>query len=318
MKKICGVDVSKQGLDARIVEDGVAGPALTAARTPEGIAELAAWCKVQGVELAVMEATGGYERLVFALLWQAGVPCAIANPRQVRRLAEALGLMEKTDRIDAFVIGRFGEVRRLRPQAPASATQAKLAALVGRLRQLTRAKVAETNARRLVDDADVLASSEVVLAALEGQITAIAAKITQLVQADPLWSQLDLAFRQIKGVSDRTIACILAEVPEIGLMDGKQSAKLAGLAPLARDSGQHHGRRSVRGGRASVRSILYVVASVVARYEPDFIDFKDRLRAAGKPPKLIRIAMARKLLVRLNAKARDARRAFDPQIPVAA
>jgi transposase len=132
--------------------------------------------------------------------------------------------------------------------------------------------------------------------------------VAALIQSDPLWRELDQAFRTIKGVADRTVARIMADMPEIGTLSNKSISKLAGLAPLANDSGQHQGRRAVRGGRSTVREILFIVGSVVARHEPDFIAFQQRLRAAGKPPKVVRIAVAHKLLVRLNAKAREVRR----------
>ncbi len=127
-----------------------------------------------------------------------------------------------------------------------------------------------------------------------------------------MWRELDQAFRTIKGVADRTVCRLMAEMPEIGALSNKTISKLAGVAPLARDSGKHQGKRAVRGGRASVREILFIVASVVGRYEPDFIAFQQRLRAAGKPPKVVRIALAHKLLVRLNAKAREVRQTAAP------
>jgi transposase len=129
-----------------------------------------------------------------------------------------------------------------------------------------------------------------------------------LLRNDPLWARLDTDFRAVKGVADRTIALLMAEFPEIGTISGKAAAKLAGLAPIAKDSGNARGRRSIRGGRTAVRAILYIAAGVAARYEPDFIEAQTKLLAAGKPKKVARIALARKLLVRLNAKARDIRR----------
>ena len=128
--------------------------------------------------------------------------------------------------------------------------------------------------------------------------------------------ELDQAFRTIKGVADRTVARLMAEMPEIGALSNKTISKLAGVAPLARDSGKHQGKRAVRGGRAAVREILFIVASVVGRHEPDFIAFQKRLSAAGKPPKVVRIALAHKLLVRLNAKAREVRQNFAAPLPL--
>jgi transposase len=307
------VDVSSQVLDAKVWPGG---SELQVKNTPRGVAELAAWCQGQGVGLAVMEATGGYERQAFQLLWAAGVAAAVVNPRQVRRFAEAMGRLEKTDRIDAELIARYALARGVRPSPPPPASQARLAALVTRLGQLTALRVGQANQRRLVTDPAVQASFEELLRTVNAQIRAFETEIADLLQADPLWRELDRTFRQTKGVADRTVARLMAEMPEIGTLTGKECGKLAGLAPLAKDSGQHKGRRSTRGGRAGVRSLLYVIASVVARHEPDYIAFRQRLLDAGKPRKVARIAVARKLLVRLNAQARDARAAL--QLPIAA
>lgn len=304
-QKICGVDVASQTLDARIGRDG---PSWRGGRTTEGIAELAAFCREHGVTLVVMEATGGYERLPFALLWAAGIPCALVNPRAVRRFAEAMGFLEKTDRIDAGLIAWYGAAKGIIAQAPPSQAQERLRALVGRLRQLTELLVMQTNQRRLQSEPAVLASIDDLLALVREQIRRFEREIAALIAADPLWRTLDACFRSIKGVADRTVARLMAELPEIGTLSNKAIAKLVGLAPLARDSGQSTRRRHVRGGRAGVRAILFVVAEVVRRHDPDFADFHRRLQAAGKAKKAIRIALARKLLVRLNAKARDARR----------
>ncbi|MBV8914779.1 MAG: IS110 family transposase [Acetobacteraceae bacterium] len=304
---ICGVDVASQTLDARIGRDGVWRQFT---RTPEGTDALAAFCKEQQVTLVVMEATGGYERLAFAQLWAAGVAVAIANPRAVRRFADGMGVLEKTDRIDCGMIAWYAETRRLKPLQPASQTQQELLALVVRLRQLVEARVTQRNQRRLVSNARVQESFAAILAALTREIRKLETAIAEAIAVDPAWAALARAFRSIKGVADRTVARLLAQMPEIGAISNKAAAKLAGLAPIARDSGKQNGRRPVRGGREGVRSILFVVAEVVRRHEPDFAAFYRKLCAAGKPKKLVRIALARKLLVRLNAKARDIRATF--------
>jgi transposase len=298
------VDVSSETLDGRI---GGSGLEVSVRRDPEGIAALGRFCVEHGVELVVMEATGGYEKLPFGLLWEAGVPCAIANARSVRRFAEAMGVLEKTDRIDAGIIADYAQAKGLTAQVPESHAQERLRALVTRLRQLTALKGAQSNQRRLVADPEVVASFEEMLAMIARQSKVLEMKIADLLGADPLWRALDAAFREIKGVAGRTVARLMAEMPEIGMVSNKAIAKLAGLAPIASDSGKRKGKRPVRGGRAQVRSILVVVASVVARHDPDLAAFHQRLVQAGKPKMTARIAVARKLLVRLNAKARDAR-----------
>lgn len=301
---LCGVDVSSEHLDACV---GRVGPRLRASNTADGLTVLIAFCREHRVDLAVMEATGGYERLPFALLWEAGIACAIVNPRSVRRFAEAMGFLEKTDRIDAGVIGWYGVVKQVAATLPASADQQQLRALTGRLRQLTALKTSQTNQRRLLEEPLALASIDEIVALVGRQIRDLSARIAELVAADPLWAELDRAFREIKGVADRTVATLIADLPEIGTFANKAASKLVGVAPLARDSGKLTGKRSVRGGRASLRSILFVVAELVRRHDPDFAAFHKRLSDAGKPKKVIRVALAHKLLVRLNAKARDVR-----------
>jgi transposase len=299
------VDVSSNALDAHIGADGAAARFPS---TPEGIEALAAFCREHRVTLAVMEATGGYERLTYALLWSCGVQAAVVNPRAVRRFAEAMGFLEKTDRIDAGVIAWYAAVKRVVAQQPASAAQERLKALVTRLRQLTELRTMQSNQRRLVGEADLNDMFSEMMVLIARQTREIEAQITALLEADPLWRALGVSFRSIKGVADRTVARIMAEMPEIGTLSNKAVSKLAGLAPLARDSGKSQGKRATRGGRANLRSILFVVAETVRRHNPDFAAFHKRLTEAGKAKKVIRIALAHKLLVQLNAKARDARK----------
>jgi transposase len=298
------VDISSISLDARI---GSQGAEARFENNLEGVAALAAFCQQHGVELVAMEATGGYEKLAFGLLWGSGIAVALLNPRSVRRFAQGMGLEEKTDRIDAGVIAWFAEVKKVVPTQPASAAQAQLEAHVTRLRQLTELQAAQRNQRLLVSDAAVLELFSELLALVKAQTRALEASIAGLIAADPLWQQLDAAFRSIKGVASRTVSRLMAEMPEIGTASNKAVSKLAGLAPLAQDSGKSQGKRMVRGGRRNVRTILFVVADIVRRYNADFAAFAERLRMAGKPKKVIRVALAHKLLVRLNAKAREVR-----------
>jgi len=304
---ICGVDVSSQWLDARIGRDGRCE---RFANDTEGIEALAGFCKAEGVTLVVMEATGGYERKPFAQLSGHGVPAAVVHARAVRDFARGMRLLEKTDRIDAGVIAWYAATKGTAPQPLDSQAQQRLEALVTRLRQLTCCRTTHTNQRRLVTDPTVLETFTQVLAVLAGQIRTLEGEISELIEADPLWQKLDQAFRSMKGVADRTVATLMADLPEIGTLSNKAISKLVGLAPLAQDSGNTTGKRSIRGGRAPVRSILFVVAECVRKYDPDFQDFHQRLSKANKAKKVIRVALAHKLLIRLNAKARDARKEF--------
>ena len=301
---ICGVDVSSKKLDARI---GREGRFACFDNNPEGVAALAGFCREHGVALVVMEATGGYEKKPFALLWSHGVKAALVNPRSVRRFAEAMGRLEKTDRIDSGMIAWFAEAKGIEPTPPAPETQGRLAALVVRLGQLTHLKTAQNNQRRLVEDPTVRKGFDALMLLITRQMRALERQIVELIDSDPLWKRLDQAFRSIKGVADRTVARIMAQLPEIGMLSGKAITKLVGLAPIARDSGNTKGKRSVRGGRSGVRSTLYMIVLGVCKFDADFAAFRDRLVAAGKLPKVVRAALAHKLLVRLNAKAREVR-----------
>jgi transposase len=278
--------------------------------TVEGVTALLEFCQQQQVELVAMEATGGYEKKAVQMLLAEGVGVAVLNPRGVREFAKCLGLLEKTDRIDAQVIARFAEVKKCEPSVPASAEQQCLKALSRRLQQLSRLAADQKNQRHLVDEPRVLRTFDAMLKVAKQQMREVEAEIAALLASDPLWQKLEEALRSIKGVAGRTVARVLADLPEIGTPSNKAVSKLAGVAPLTQDSGKREGKRAVRGGRRNVRAILYVVAGVVRRYHPDFAAFAERMAAKGKPKRVIRVALAHKLLVRLNARAREARAAF--------
>jgi len=306
MQNLCGVDVSKDWLDA-FVEPG---HHRRFANTPEGIAQLARFCRGHAAELVVMEASGGVERLAYTLLWQEGLAAALVNPRGVRDFARAMGHLEKTDRIDARVIAGFARAKAIRPTAPPSLEQQELTALSARLRQVTSDLIVQKQRLHTARDEIARQGLGELIAVLRRQSKDLAARIAALIAADPLWRALDAAFRQVKGVADRTVATLLADLPEIGLLPDKQIGKLAGLAPLADDSGKRQGRRFTRGGRTSVRSLIFLVADIARKYDPTLAEFRTRLLEAGKPKMVVRIALARKLLIRLNAKARETRAAL--------
>jgi transposase len=308
IKIICGVDVSKARLDA-CIEPGAIFASFD--NNAAGIAELAAFCRRHQAGLAVMEATGGYERQAFLLLWEEGIACAMTNPRSVRRYAEAMGILEKTDKIDASVIARFAHAKNLQPTTAPTPAQQRLKALVARLRQVTDDLTVQKQRRAsLADNAEMVASINEVITLLKRQSRTLEGEIASMIDDDPLWAELAKAWRSVKGVAGRTVARLMADLPEIGTYSNKAIAKLAGLAPIADDSGKRKGKRSIRGGRASVRSILFLVARTAAKYDKTLAEFRDRLLAAGKQKMVVRIALAHKLLVRLNAKARDARATY--------
>jgi transposase len=308
MKIICGVDVSKAKLDVCIEPGTIRG---SFRNSKAGIAALAAFCREHRTDLVVMEATGGYERKAFLLLWEEGLPCAVTNARNVRQYAESMGVLEKTDEIDARIIARFAKARGLQPTPVPSQAQQRIKALVARLRQVTDDLTVQKQRRSsLLDNAEMLASIDEVIALLKRQSRTLEGEIGSMIDDDPLWAQLAEAWRSVKGVAGRTVARLMADLPEIGTYSNKAIGKLVGVAPIANDSGKRKGKRPVRGGRSSVRSILFLVADIAARFDKSLGDFRDRLRAAGKEKMVVRIALARKLLVRLNAKARDARAAY--------
>jgi transposase len=300
-----GVDSSKAWLDAWTAPDH----SLRCDNTPEGIAELARFVRTHAGDdaLVVLEASGGCEKLAFAQLWADKIACAIINPRQARAFAEAMGFLEKTDTIDAQVLARFADARQVRPTPPPSEGQAKLNALAARLRQVTRDIVVQKQRRSATTDPLTLEQIGEALALFARQAKHLSAMIAELVRQDPVWRAFDETIRSIKGLADRTTAYLLADLPELGTLSNKAIVKLAGLAPIANDSGKRSGKRRTRGGRASIRSILFLVADIARRFDPSLTAFRDTLIAAGKPKLVVRIALARKLLVRLNAKIRDAR-----------
>lgn len=304
---ICGVDVSNDWLDAHI------RPANINTRFDNdaaGIEALAALCRQHGVELVALEASGGSERMPFLFLWELGIACALVNAQRVRGFARSIGYLEKTDRIDAAVIAQFAEAKRAKATPPPSREQQRLANLVSRLSQVTSDLTVNKQRLSAARDEETRESIRKFIAFLKREIRGLEGEIASLIDDDPLWARLDAAFRSVKGVADRTVARLMAQLPEIGQVSNKAIAKLAGLAPIADDSGKRKGKRSIRGGRAGPRSVLFLVAAIAARHDSHLASFLQRLRAAGKPKMVVRIALARKLLVILNAKARDARREF--------
>lgn len=307
MQNICGVDISKDWLDCFIQPDVFE----RFENSPEGIGRLADAIRRHDVSLVVMEASGGLERMAFYLLWENQIACAIVNPRSVRDFARAMGHLEKTDRIDAQVIARFATAMAIKPMPAPSQNQQRLSALSARMRQVV-SDLATQKQRLHTTRLDVAREGILeLMAVLKQQGKRLSAEIAGLIDADPLWAALDQTLRSVKGVADRTVATLMAELPEIGVLSNKAIAKLAGLAPLADDSGKRQGKRRTRGGRSSVRAILFLVADIARKYDQSLAAFRQRLVDQGKPKMVIRIALAHKLLVRLNAKARETRLQFD-------
>lgn len=296
-----GIDVASAWLD---IATRPTGTQRRVATTAPAIAAWVGEVAAAPPTLVVVEATGGYERLVVAALTTAGVPVAVMNPRQVRDFARSTGQLAKTDRLDAQVLAQYAEVVRPtpRPQPPA-ATQ-ELALHVQRRCQLLGMRTAERHRLRGLPEALAAGVREHVRW-LSTQIAALDTAIARLIRANPVWREQDRRLRTVPGVGPVLSATLLAFLPELGQASPRQLAKLVGVAPLNRDSGRTRGHRHIWGGRAPVRTVLYLAATTAAVHNPVIAPFYQRLRAAGKPGKVALVACAHKLLTILNAMVRD-------------
>ncbi len=295
---VIGIDVSKDALAIAVYPTGAEW---TTATTDSAIAGLVTQLTALGPTLVVLEATGGYETAIAAACASGGVPVAVVNPRQVRAFAHAWGRTAKTDAIDATVLALFGAKMQPVPRPlPDAATQA-LAALVARRRQLLEMLGAEQ--RRLAQATTTVIRRDLRnhIRWLERRVQDVDHDIDQAIQSSPLWRVQENLLRTVPGVGPTTARTLLAELPELGRLDRRTIAALAGVAPFNRDSGRWRGRRSIAGGRASVRTSLYMAALVASRYNPVLRAFYQRLRALGKAPKTALVAVMRKLLTMLNA-----------------
>jgi transposase len=297
-----GIDVSKDRLDVHLRP---LGTAFAVARDGEGLASLVERLRGLAVALVVIEATGGFEVTVAAAIAGAGLPLAVVNPRQIRDFARAIGRLAKTDALDAEVIARFAEQIRP-PVRPVPDAQARvLAELVARRRQLIEMIVAETNRRRMLTQSRLLRGIERHLKALQKELTAIERDIDDEIKGSPAWREKEELLISVPGIGPTVARTLIAELPELGALGRRQIAALAGLAPINRDSGRMRGRRQIAGGRAGVRSALYMAALTAMRCNPAIKLFGERLKATGKQTKLVLIAAARKLLTIANALLRD-------------
>ena len=299
---IVGIDVAKDKLD---VCARPSGERFVVARDDAGLAELTARLRALKATIVGLEATGGYETVVVASLSAAGLPVVIVNPAQVRAFANALGQRAKTDGIDADVIAHFIEATKpaVRP-LPDEATR-QLGDLVGRRSQIMAMMMAERQRKNRNADKRLLASIERVLKTLQKELSDIERQIQQSVRATPLWREKDNLLESVPGVGPTIAGRLIAEMPELGKLDRRQIAALAGLAPWTRQSGKWKGKSFIGGGRAGVRSALFMGAMVAIKHNPVLKVFYDRLIAAGKCKMAALIAVARKLLTILNAILRD-------------
>lgn len=293
-----GIDVSKAHLDVAVRPSGQTWRVENSAA---GLTPLLETLQGLGPVLVVLEATGGYEALAAATLTAAGLAVAVINPRQARDFAKSINHLAKTDKIDAQVLARFGEAVRPEPRALADAATAALEALLTRRRQVNEMLVAEKNRLGQVHDS-MRAHLQAHITWLEQAIQALDQQLDQQVANNATWQAKEALLISVPGVGKVTARTLLAELPELGTVNRKQIAALVGVAPFNRDSGTLHGKRAIWGGRAPVRSALYMATLSATRFNPILRQHYLHLtQAAGKLPMVALVACIRKLLTILNA-----------------
>ena len=309
-----GIDVSKAWLDLARRPDGHAS---RHPNSPAGIAAILQLLEPDPPELVLLEATGGLERPLAVALVAAGLPVRIVEPGRIRHFARSIGQQAKTDTLDARLLAHYAEA--VRPEArdlPDEATR-ELQALLDRRRQLVTMRVSEQNRLGQGPTAAVRADLQAHVAYLAGQIEQIDMSVGDAIQARGEWRLRDEVLRSVPGVGPQTARMLIGSLPELGRLTGRQVAALAGLAPRARDSGTMHGPRTIFGGRAEVRTTLYMAALSAIRYNPALRAFYRRLKQAGKASKVALTAVSRKLLTILNAMARDSKH-WEPKMTTTA
>lgn len=293
-----GIDVSKATLDIH-AEPG--GHTLQVAHHDEGIAALCVWLQALHPRLIVIEATGGLETRVAAQLTAKGLLVAVINPRQARDFAKATGQLAKTDQVDAAVLCAFARVIRPQVRELKDETTRELEALVTRRHQLVGMRTQELQRVSTASSKAMQKDLRRHIAWLEKRIAEVEDVIRRRLRESEAWKIKDDLLRSVPGIGDTNSATMLSKCPEIGRLDRREIAKLVGLAPLANDSGKHHGVRHIWGGRADVRAALYMATLSAMRCNEAIQRFAERLTQAGKPPKVVIIACMRKLLTILNA-----------------
>ncbi len=301
MHPFVGIDVSKERLDIGV---GEAGEFWQAANDEAGIQTTLSRLSSLQPALVVVESTGGLEWPLVSELAARQIPVALVNPGRVREFAKSLGLLAKTDKLDAHLLARFGEAAQLAPTLlPEEAVQ-KLSALMGRRRQLLEMLVMEKN-HLLSTRLSLRPAVQAHIDWLQEQIGQLTEQIQKDLQDTPGFREKDHILRSAKGVGPITSMILLSDLPELGQLDRQQIAALVGVAPFNDDSGRRRGQRRIKGGRASVRQVLYMAAVAASRFNPTIRVFYQRLLASGKKKKVALVACMRKLLTILNAMLRD-------------
>jgi transposase len=301
-KTFIGIDVSKKLLEVATHESDYQFRGTNKASAfPELIAELIALRPA----LIVLEATGGLEIPVTAALHAAGLPVVVVNPRQVRDFAKATGQLAKTDRLDARVLAHFAAAIKPPLRPIKSKDELELDALVGRRGQLIEMLTAEKNRRGSAATDTVREEIKKHIDWLEERIAELDEQLQAQLKTSSLWQAKDVILQSTPGIGPVVSFSMIADLPELGTLNRQQISKLVGVAPLNNDSGQQRGTRHIYGGRARVRSMLYMAAFSATRYNPVIKEFYERLMAKQKPFKVVMTACMRKLLTIINVMVRD-------------
>lgn len=301
-----GIDVSKDTLDVALGDGpGESGGVKTFANDDAGHAGLVKLLLPLSPAMVVVEATGGIERPLCAALLDAGLPVALVHPARVRSFARGLGILAKTDPIDARLLARFGRQAAPRLLEKRSAHATALQALVVCRRQLCSTRAQQSNRLASATAGPARKALQKVIDTLDKQVASLDKQIRGLIDADDDFRHFDGLMQGVPGVGPTLSATLAAELPELGDADGNKVCALAGVAPFNHDSGRHAGRRSIRGGRTAVRCCLYMATVAAIRCNPVIKAFAGRLKQAGKASKVVIVACMRKLLTLLNAMARD-------------
>ena len=295
-----GVDVSKAWLD---VATGDSRTVLRVSNDECGIRDLCLDLLRSRPDRVVLEATGGYEQPLVRLLQQHGLQVVVANPRQVRRYAQATGKLAKIDRIDALTLASFGTALQPEPRKPKDESEAELSMLVRRRMQMSEMLTMEKNRRQLTSNQQVLESIQRSITHLTQELSLLEKAAEALIASVPSLKERAKLYESVPGIGKRISEVLLAELPELGVLNRKEIAALVGVAPFNCDSGLWRGKRFIWGGRRQVRNFLFIGAQVASRHNPVIKSFYERLRAAGKPPKVALIACLRKMLTMLNVMA---------------
>jgi transposase len=296
-KVYVGVDVAKDYLDA-----AWEGERRRFDNDAKGSNQLMSWLgKVEGPFQVICEASGGYERGLVATLHKAHVAVSVVQATRVRQFARAAGIRAKTDEIDAELLCTFGKAIQPEVTRAQERQQQQLRELDAQRRHLSGLLVMENNRRAQLSDPRVLRLSKNLISQIQKQIDSIDLLIKELIEASTALREKVAKLTTVSGIGERTAALPLAQMPELGTLNRREAAALAGLAPFNRDSGKMRGKRAIFGGRRAVRSGLYMAALVAARYNPILRSFYQRLLAAGKPRKLALTAVMRKLLIALDS-----------------